>query len=202
MNAALSGPRTLTLASPPGLPAGAVWLPINHGSEENSMSKKENTIQIGEAYKYAEKREQEEAITAYRKKGSKLPEESIINLEKLRKERVTNKQKNIKEKTVHSFTLDLDFEILLLKHFENTGAWTISKLDAFVKRVFYRGLYDLAMKEGDEEYGDFVQLVSIGTLTETWIKEHGEQSRKQVKKDNSNIIQFPSLFNAVKQHGA
>jgi hypothetical protein len=76
-------------------------------------------IKIGEAYKYVEKREQEEAIIAYRKKGSKLPEESIILLEKLRKERVTNKRKNTKEKTIHSFTLDLDFEMLLLKHSES-----------------------------------------------------------------------------------
>ena len=155
------------------------------------MSKKENTVQIGEANKYAEKREKEEVITAYRKRGSMLPEESILLLEDLRKERVIDKRKNIKEKTVHSFTLDLDFEMLLLKHFENTGAWTLCKLDWFVKRVFYRGLYDLAMKEGGEGYRDFVQQVEIGTLTETWIKKYGEQSRKKVIKENSNIIQFP-----------
>ena len=103
----------------------------------------------------------------------------IQELEKLRKERVTNKRENIKEKTVHSFTLDLDIEMLLLKHFENTGAWRLSRLEEFVKRVFYRGLYDLAMKEGDKEYSHFVQMVSIGTLTETWIKNHSEQLRKK-----------------------
>ena len=84
--------------------------------------------------------------------------------------------------------------MLLLKHFENTGAWTISKLNEFVKRVFYRGLYDLAMKEGDEGYKDFVQLVNIGTLTESWIKKHGDQPLKHVIKDNPNIIQFPILL--------
>ena len=67
------------------------------------MSKKENAIQTGVAYKYAEKREQEDTIAAYRKAGSKLPEESIIMLEKCRKERVTDRRKNIKKNNCSLF---------------------------------------------------------------------------------------------------
>jgi len=148
------------------------------------------TVTIGEIYKEIENIE----YKAYKEADGCLDKETFLIYYYRKKELITDKLKKIRNRTIHSFSLETDFEKELLEHYGDTDHWVKHSLNDFVREVFYLGLKEFNKLKGTDAYKHFIWIDSpikwMGTsLVQDSVKP--QIANKEVKAMPSNIIQFP-----------